>query len=71
MDKLVYIKTLVTETKELVTVATYDNDRDIIIRSIDDEKDCAIVTLTLKEAQRVKRCLEDAVKTHIMNWGEE
>lgn len=68
MDKLNYIKALTTENDEQVCVATYDNDSDIIIRLIDDEEDCAIVNLTLKEAQRLKRYLEDAITTNIMNW---
>lgn len=71
MDKLNYRKDLMTETKEGVSIATYDNDTDIYIRLIDDEFDCAIVNLTLKEAQRVKRYLEDAITTNIMNWEEE
>lgn len=71
MDKLNYIKALTTENDEKVLVATYDNERDIYIRLIDDEEDCAIVTLTLKEAQRLKRHLEDAITTNIMNWEEE
>ena len=71
MDKLKYRKDLTTENDEHVSVATYDNDSDIYIRLIDDEDDCAIVTLTLKEAQRVKRYLEDAITTHIINWEEE
>lgn len=71
MDKLNYRKTLTTENDEQVMVATYDNDRDIYIRLIDDEEDCAIVKLTLKEAQRVKRYLEDAITTNIINWEEE
>lgn len=70
MDKLNYIKELVTENNEQVGVATYDNDSDIYIRLIDDEDDCAIVNLTLKEAQRLKRYLEDAITTNIMNWEE-
>lgn len=70
MDKLNYEKDLFTETNERVRVGTYDNDSDIYIRLIDDEEDCAIVTLTRKEAQRVKRYLEDAITTHIMNWEE-
>lgn len=70
MDKLTYIKELITENDEQVVVATYDNDSDIYIRLIDDEDDCAIVNLTLKEAQRLKRYLEDAITTHIMNWEE-
>lgn len=71
MDKLNYEKYLSTESDERVRVATYDNDSDIYIELIDDEEDCAIVTLTLKEAQRVKRYLEDAITTHIINWEEE
>lgn len=71
MDKLNYTKDLTTENNEQVGIGTFDNDRDIYIRLIDDEEDCAIVTLTLKEAQRVKRYLEDAITTHIMNWEDE
>lgn len=71
MDKLNYEKYLSTETNERVRVATYDNDNSIYITLIDDEEDCAIVTLTLKEAQRVKRYLEDAITTHIINWEEK
>ena len=71
MDKLNYRKDLLTENDEQVSVGTYDNDSDIYITLVDDEEDCAIVTLTLKEAQRVKRYLEDAITTHIINWEEE
>lgn len=71
MDKLNYRKELLTETDEHVSVATYDNDKNIYIKLIDDEEDCAIVQLTLKEAQRVKRYLEDAITTNIINWEEE
>lgn len=71
MEKLNYEKYLFTETNERVRVATYDNDNSIYITLIDDEDDCAIVTLTLKEAQRVKRYLEDAITTNIINWEEE
>lgn len=71
MEKINYRKALTTENDEQVLVATYDNDRDIYIRLIDDEDDWASVTLTLKEAQRVKRYLEDAITTHIINWEEE
>lgn len=71
MDKLNYIKELTTVIDERVRVATYDNDKDIYIRLFDNNNDCAIVTLTRKEAQRVKRYLEDAITTHIMNWEEE
>lgn len=70
MDKLNYVKTLTTENDEKMGVATYNNRRDIYITLIDYEKDCAIVNLTLKEAQRVKRYLEDAITTNIMNWEE-
>lgn len=70
MDKLNYRKNLITENDEQVVVATYDNDRDIYIRLIDDEDDCAIVNLNLKEAQHLKRYLEDAITTNIMNWEE-
>lgn len=71
MDKLNYRKDLLTENDEQVGVGTYDNNSDIYIGLIDDEDDCAIVTLTLKEAQRVKRYLEDAITTNIINWEEE
>lgn len=71
MDKLNYKKGLTTETDEQVRVSTYSNDSDIYIGLIDNEQDCAIVTLTLKEAQRVKRYLEDAITTNIINWEEE
>lgn len=71
MDKLNYTKELLTENNEQVGIGTYDNDSDIYIGLIDDEEDCAIVTLTLKEAQRVKRYLEDAITTNIINWEEE
>ena len=71
MDKINYRKDLTTENDEQVRVATYENDRDIYIRLIEDEYDWATVTLTLKEAQRVKRYLEDAITTNIMNWEEE
>jgi hypothetical protein len=71
MEKLNYRKDLLTENDEQVSVGTYDNDSDIYIRLLDDEDDCALVTLTLKEAQRVKRYLEDAITTNIINWEEE
>lgn len=71
MDKLNYEKYLSTETDERVRISTYSNASDIYLGLIDDEEDCAIVTLTLKEAQRVKRYLEDAITTHIINWEEE
>lgn len=71
MDKLNYEKYLSTETDERVRISTYSNASDIYLGLIDDEEDCAIVTLTLKEAQRVKRYLEDAITTHIINWEEK
>ena len=71
MEKLNYKKELTTENDEQVRVATYNNDNDIYLRLIDNDSDCAIVTLTLKEAQRVKRYLEDAITTNIINWEEE
>ena len=71
MDKLNYRKDLTTENDEQVRVATYDDDNDIYLRLIDNDSDCAIVQLTLKEAQRVKRYLEDAITTNIINWEEE
>ena len=71
MDKLKYRKDLTTEQDEQVRVATYDNDNEIYIRLIDNDSDCAIVQLTLKEAQRVKRYLEDAITTKIINWEKE
>ena len=70
MEKLNYRKDLTTDTNEKVRISTSDNDDSIYITLIDDEEDCAIVTLTRKEAQRVKRYLEDAITTHIMNWEE-
>ena len=71
MDKLNYRKDLTTENDEQVRVATYDDDNDIYLRLIDNDSDCAIVQLTLKEAQRVKRYLEDAITTNIINWEDE
>ena len=71
MIKINYRKELTTENDEQVRVATYNNDNDIYLRLIDNDSDCAIVTLTLKEAQRVKRYLEDAITTNIINWEEE
>lgn len=70
MEKLNYEKDLLTETSEYVKVATYDNDNSICL-TLTDIEDCAIVTLTRKDAQRVKRYLEDAITTHIINWEEE
>lgn len=69
MDKLNYEKELLTENNEKVRVVTYEDDS-IIITLVDYEYS-AIVNLTLKEAQRVKRYLEDAITTNIMNWEEE
>lgn len=70
MDKLNYRKELRTETDEQVRIATYDTNSDIYIRLIDNDDDCAIVQLTLKEAQIMKRYLEDAITTNSMNWEE-
>ena len=71
MNKINYKKALTTETDEQVLVATYDCNSAIFITLTDNEEDCAIVQLTLKEAQRVKRYLEDAITTNIINWEEE
>ena len=71
MEKLTYTKELTTETDEQVSVSTHANNRYIYLRLVDNDGDCAIVTLTLKEAQRVKRYLEDAITTNIINWEEE
>lgn len=71
MDKLNYTKELSTVIDEKVRVSTHANDRYIYIRLIDNYEDNADVTLTLKEAQRVKRYLEDAITTNIINWEEE
>lgn len=70
MEKPIYRKDLTTETDEQVRVTTYDNDNNIYIRLIDNDNDCAIVQLTLKEAQLVKRYLNEAIKTNIMNLEE-
>ena len=71
MEKLNYTKELKTAIDEKVHVSTHANDSDIYLRLVDNDGDCAIVTLTRKEAQRVKRYLEDAITTHIINWEEE
>lgn len=71
MDKLNYRKELTTIIDEQVRISTGDDDRYIYIRVIDNDEENAIVTLTLKEAQRVKRYLEDAITTNIINWEEE
>lgn len=71
MDNLNYTKELTTVIDEKVRVSTYDNDRYIYIRLIDNYEDNAVVALTLKEAQRVKRYLEDAITTNIINLEEE
>lgn len=70
MEKSKYRKELRTEIDEQVIISTYEYDNDIYIRLIDNDDDCAIVALTLKEAQRMKRYLEDAITTNSMNWGE-
>lgn len=71
MDKLNYSKELITIIDEKVRVSTGDDDRYIYIRVRDNYEENAIVALTLKEAQRVKRYLEDAITTNIINWEEE
>ncbi|CAD7757470.1 Hypothetical protein DAR_51 [Enterococcus phage dArtagnan] len=68
MEKLNYTKELITENNEHVCVSTHNNT---ICLTLIDYEDCATVTLTLKEAQRVKRYLEDAITTKIINWEEE
>lgn len=70
MKKLNYTKELTTVIDEQVRVSTGDDDRYIYIRVRDNDEENAIVPLTLKEAQRVKRYLEDAITTHIINWEE-
>lgn len=70
MNKLNYRKYLTTETNEEIGVATYDNDSNIYITLLDMDGDCACVALTRKEAQRVKRYLEDAITANIVNWEE-
>ena len=71
MDKLNYTKELTTIIDEKVRISTGDDNRYIYIRVIDNDEDNAIVALTRKEAQRVKRYLEDAITTNIINWEEE
>lgn len=71
MDKIEYTKEITTIIDEKVRISTDANDRYIYIRLIDNYEDNAVVALTLNEAQRVKRYLEDAITTHIMNWEEE
>ena len=70
MNKINYRKELRTEIDEQVIITTYDNNGYIYLRLIDNDDECAIVQLTLKEAQRVKRYLEDAITTNIINWEE-
>lgn len=69
LEKLDYTKELIPETEEdeQVLVATYDNEPYIYITVMDIEE-AATVTLTLKEAQRLKRYLEEAITTNIINW---
>ena len=68
MEKLNYTKDLTTENNEHVCVSTHNNT---ICLTLIDYEDCGSVHLTLKEAQRVKRYLEDAITTNIINWEEE
>lgn len=70
MEKINYTKELTTVIDEQVRVSTGDDDRYIYLRLIDNYGDNVDITLTLKEAQRVKRYLEDAITTHIINWEE-
>lgn len=70
MDKLNYQKDLLTESDEQISLETYDNDNNIYIR-LDDKQGYATAQLTHKEAQRLKRYLEDAITTNIINWEEE
>ena len=70
MKKINYTKELTTVIDEQARVSTGD-DRFIYIRVIDNDEENAIVALTLKEAQRVKRYLEDAITTNVINWEEE
>lgn len=69
MDKLNYTKELTTVIDEQVRVSTGD-DSFIYIRVRDNDEENAIVSLTLKEAQQLKRYLEDAITTNIINWEE-
>lgn len=71
MKNVNYRKELRTEIDEQVIITTYDNNSYIYLRLIDNDDECAIVQLTLKEAQIMKRYLEDAITTNSMNWGEE
>lgn len=71
MDKIEYTKEITTIIDEKVRISTGDDDRYIYIRVIDNYEDNAFLTLTLKEAQRVKRYLEDAITTNIINWEDE
>lgn len=70
MEKINYTKEITTVIDEQVRVSTGDDDRYIYIRVRDNDEENAIVALTLKEAQRVKRYLEDAITTNIINWEE-
>lgn len=70
MDKLNYQKELLTESDEQISLETYDNDNNIYIR-LDDKQGYAIAQLTRKEAQRLKRYLEDSITTNIINWEEK
>ena len=71
MEKANYRKELRTEIDEQVIITTYDNNGHIYLRLIDNDDDYAIVQLTLKEAQLMKRYLEDAITTNSINWEEE
>lgn len=70
MDKLNYTKELTTIIDEKVRISTGDDDRYIYIRVRDNDEENAIVALTRTEGQRVKRYLEDAITTNIINWED-
>ena len=71
MFKQRYQKELTTENNSLVGVGTYEKDSNIYIKLVDNVGGYSLVSLDLKEAQHVKRYLEDAITTNIMNWEEE
>lgn len=70
MDKLRYKQGLLNEYQEIIKVQTTP-EGDILMITEDIDKDMTIVELTLKEAQRVKRYLEDAITITIMNKEEK
>ena len=64
MKKANYRKELRTEIDEQVIITTYDNNSYIYLRLIDNDDECAIVQLTMKEVQRIQRYLEDRSEEH-------